>query len=217
MKIFKKEKEVTELAERYLDVAELCVVEAKKAVMDCLESQCPDMLERALLVSGHEHEADELRREMRDKLFSGAFLPLMRADIASLFESIDRVPNAAEACTKFFYGERPNVPDELRARFRAIASESFDVIKPLTQAGLGFFRAKGKVDAIREAARQIGVEEARVDALELSLTAAIFESTSLSLAEKNHLRRSLSKIVEIADRAEDAADTLLLIALKSIA
>ena len=155
MKIFKKEREVADLAQRYLGVAEQCLSEAESAIVSYLEGQMdPEgMREAAEGVSRHEREADGIHREMRDKLFSGAYLPLIRGDIFSLFESLDRVPNAAETCTRFFYGEAPDVPGELRAAFVEVTRASFGVRGALRKSVEGFFDAKGSVDVLRHEAQ----------------------------------------------------------------
>ena len=49
-----------------------------------------------------ESNADLVRYDLRDKLYSGAYLPLLQEDIYKLIESIDKVANAGEACCDFF-------------------------------------------------------------------------------------------------------------------
>jgi predicted phosphate transport protein (TIGR00153 family) len=217
MKIFKKEKEVTEIAEEYLDVAERCVTKAEEAILEYLsgDSSRQEQLQRE--VNTVEAEADALRRSIGDKLFSGAYLPLMRGDIFGLIESIDSVPNGAESCCTFFYSQKPHIPDEFREAFLEITRESLGVIKPLKKAVKRFFKPKGTMDSIREHADEISKQESVVDEKELKLTLAIFESQTLELSAKLHLKRALSRIVEISDRAEDCSDHLVLIAVKSIA
>ena len=79
-----------------------------------------------------------------------------------------------------------------------------------------FFRPKGKIDSIREHVGEIGEHESLVDEKELKLTLAIFKSQSMELSGKLHLKKALSRIVELSDRAEDCGDHLILIALKSV-
>ena len=216
MKIFKKEKAVTALAERYLDVVEQCVESAESMVRDYLGGDTADTQARADEVSRLETEADGLRRDMRDQLFSGAYLPLMRADIFGLFEAIDGIPNASEACCRFFHSERPDIPEEFRERYLLLATLSFGAFQPLRKSVHRFFKPKkNKMGSIRAGTEEISVEEKRVDEAEIELTSAIFAS-DLDLARKMHLRRALGRIVEISDRAEDTAERLLLIAMKAI-
>jgi predicted phosphate transport protein (TIGR00153 family) len=216
MKIFKKEGEVADIALEYLDAAERCVATGSEAILEYLSGDMSRQEELQRKVNDMEAEADRLRRAIGDKLFSGAYMPLMRGDIFRLIESIDRVPNAAEACCTFFYSERPHVPEEFREAFIEITRESFGEFEELKKAVKRFFKPKGKMDSIREHVEAIGTHESEVDEKELTLTLAIFDSSALELGVKLHLRKALSRIVELSDRAEDCGDHLILIALKSV-
>ena len=151
----------------------------------------------------------------RKRTNSGAYLPLLRGDIYSLIDSLDRVPNAAEACASFLLSERPAIPDEFKDRFQAVARASLGIIEPLHEVVRAFFKPKGKIDAIREQHKSVGVRESEVDQLEWDLTVAVYDS-SLDLAVKHHLKKALDRIVHVSDRAEDWADQLELVALKSV-
>ena len=62
-------------------------------------------------------------------------------------------------------------------------------------------------------ANKVGRKESDVDKIEWDLTRQIFTS-SLDYGHKIHLRLCLDSIVEISDRAEDAADQLELVTMK---
>ena len=79
---------------------------------------------------------------------------------------------------------------------------------------VNYFGEAGKIDGIREKSKQVGIAESNVDKLEWNLTRKIFTS-SLEWGQKVHLRLCLDTIVEISDRAEDAADQLELAVIKS--
>jgi uncharacterized protein Yka (UPF0111/DUF47 family) len=79
---------------------------------------------------------------------------------------------------------------------------------------LSYIEEKGDIEAIREEVKQVGVKESDVDKMEWDLTRQIFTS-SLDYAHKIHLKLCLDSIVEITDRAEDAADQLELDTMKS--
>ena len=61
----------------------------------------------------------------------------------------------------------------------------------------------------------VGAIESDVDKIEWELTKEIF-TASLEHSRMLHLRLCLDNIVEISDRAEDAADRLELVTLKSV-
>lgn len=215
MKLFKKEREVIELALEYLDAATACVANSEEVVTDYLAGDRGAASELRTQVRRLEHKADVLQRAIGTKLYSGAYLPLIRGDIYSLIEAFDRVPNAAEACATFFMSEKPGIPEEFIPAFQKILEASCGAMNPLQKSVKTFFDTKGKVKAIRRLNEEISIQESLVDEMEWDLTNAIFDS-SFDLSVKLHLRKALERIVHISDRAEDAGDQLGLVAVKSV-
>jgi predicted phosphate transport protein (TIGR00153 family) len=211
---FRREKEVIDLILKHLNTVEECLTTAMETIETYLKGEIPEAKALALKVDGIETEADFVRYTIQDKLYSGAYLPMIRGDIYNLVERIDRVCNAAEACCDFFLDQRPEIPEELKPQFLQVAKESFGIFVPLKEALENYLGERAKVEVIREKAKQVGIVESEVDKLEWDLTREIF-TCSLDWGHKVHLRLCLDTIVEISDRAEDAADRLELTVIKS--
>lgn len=216
MFLFKKEKEVIELILNHLDMVEDCLLNAIRTIEYYLEDNISEAKVSARKSRSAESEADIIRYGIRDKLYSGAYLPLLREDIYKLIESIDKVGNAGEAASDFFLNQRPVVPDEMKPHFLAVARDSLGIIEPLKLAVLCYFKGECKIEIVREHTKDVGMQESRVDKLEWDLTKEIFISKSLDFAHKHHLKNCLDTIVEVSDRAEDAGDQLELATLKSM-
>ena len=214
MVIFKKEKEVVDLILKHLNTAEECLTTAMKTVETYLRGEIPEAKALALKVDGIETENDFIRYSIRDKLYSGAYLPMVRGDIYNVIERIDKVCDAAEACCDFFLDQRPEIPEELKPQFLHVAQMSFGIFIPLKEALEDYLGEGSKVKVIREKAKQVGIVESEVDKLEWDLTREIF-TASLDWGHKVHLRLCLDTIVEISDRAEDTADRLEIAVIKS--
>lgn len=214
--LFKKEKKVIELILKHLDL----VVDSLKSGIQAVECYLNDDIGNAKRlareVSSIESNADLVRYDLRDKLYSGAYLPLLREDIYKLIESIDKVANAGEACCDFFLNQRPKVLDELKPAFIEVVNESLGIADNLKFAVLCYFKGECKIETVREHTKEIGMQESRVDKLEWDLTKAIFTS-DMDFARQLHLKLCLDHIVEVSDRAEDAGDQLELATLKSVA
>lgn len=216
MKIFKKEKDVVKLALGYLDIIDECVRAAEKSVNLYLNGDRQGAAELQVTVGALESKADEVRRAIGDKLYSGAYLPLMRGDIYSIIDSLDHVPNAAEACCSFFISQTPEIPADFVASYVETAGASFGIITELSEVVSSFFKPKGKIDAIRDHAQMVGTQESVVDGMEWEITVRIFESPSIDLAHKIHMKNALDRIAQISDRAENAAEYIELVAMKSV-
>ncbi|NIP98809.1 MAG: DUF47 family protein, partial [Akkermansiaceae bacterium] len=105
--------------------------------------------------------------------------------------------------------------DQFKEPIRKLAHASFSIIEPLHKIVRAFFKPKGMLDDIRDYHKAVGVQESDVDQLEWDLTVDLYNS-SLDLASKHHLKKALDRIVHVSDRAEDSADALELVALKSV-
>ena len=215
MILFKKEKEVNELIVKYIDKVDECLSTALKT----LDTYLKDDINEAKKLSRHvdklEEQADLIRYDICDKLYSGAFMPLLREDIFKLLESIDEVCNAGEACCDFFLDQRPEIPDEFKPEFIIVSHESFSINQPLKQSVLCFVMGECPIEVARQYSKEIGIKESKVDELEWDITREIFTS-SLDLCHKIHLKLCLSTITAVSDRAEDATDRLRLLILKSV-
>ncbi len=85
MKSFKKEKEVVNLAMEYIDTVQACITTAEAAVIAHLKGDLQAVADLCPQVAQLESMADNVRRSIADKLFSGAYMPLMRGDIYNIF------------------------------------------------------------------------------------------------------------------------------------
>ena len=215
MALFKKEKKGVELVLRHLDKVEECLSTAGKTVELYLEDDVEEANTLASQVRSMESEADDIRHKIRDKFYSGAYLPLLREDIYRLVESIDKVGNAGEACCNFLLNQRPSIPEELKSQFLRVSRESLGIIASLKLAVQCFFKGECKIEVVRDYTKEVADVESDVDKLEWDLTKEIFTS-SLDHSHKMHLKLCLDSVVEVSDRAEDAADQLELAAVKSM-
>lgn len=216
MKLFSKEKQVAEEALAYLGLIERCVAEAEKTILAYLDGRIEEADAGRIEVGRLESEADESRRTIDDHLFSGAYLPAIRGNVSGIVDSLDRVPNAAESCCKFFLGQRPEVPAELRDLFVTVAKGSFGVMGNLSAVVKLYFGPDGTPDEIRAHAAAVGREESEVDTSEWALTRAIFSSDALDLSRKMHLRQALGRLVNFSDRAEDVAEQIVFVSMTTI-
>jgi len=209
----KKEKQVNELILRHLKTVDECLKVALKTIEEYLSANIEEAKILAIKVDEIETETDYIRHEIVGRLYSGAYLPLLREDILHLVEHLDKIADAAEACCDFFLDQRPDIPEEMKPNFIKIMEDSISCFTPLREAIGPFFMDKVDVQAIREKARQVGLIESAVDKQEWDITRDIFK-TELDYGHKIHLRLCLDSIVEIPDRAEDGADALEVMIIK---
>lgn len=219
MILLKKEKEVIELIEKHAEKVEECLNITEETLRSYLEKEIPKDIPRAKQLARKadnlETQADMIRHEIRNKLYYGAYMPMLREDIYKLVESLDTVANAAEKCCDVFLNQRPIVPAFVKADFLTIIAASMGIGEPLKHAVLCYLKGICPVEVSRQHAKDIGLVESKVDCLEWDLTKKIF-SSDMEYSHKLHLRLCLDHIVDISDKAEDSADHLELLTLKAM-
>ena len=211
--LYKKEKQVNELILKHLKTVDKCLKISLKAVEEYLSANIGEAKRLAIKVDEIETATDYIRHKIVSRMYSGAFLPLLREDILHLVEHLDKIADGAEACCDFFLDQRPDIPEEMKLDFAKIMKNSISAFTPLKEAIGPFFMDKIDVQAIREKTKQSGIIESAVDKEEWDITRDIFK-TELDYGHKIHLKLCLNSIVEISDRAEDAADALEVMIIK---
>jgi len=161
-------------------------------------------------VRNHEAKCDELRRALERQALSSSVLRPHSDVVFMLLESVDKVPNRAEAVADFLFVTRLDTPSAyhndilqiMRLNIKCVASLSMALVKLFDNYQLALNQA-----------RTVEMTEAAVDKMEIHLMRRIFKST-LPVGEKLLLREFVQYICGIADRAEDASDIVEILALK---
>jgi predicted phosphate transport protein (TIGR00153 family) len=215
MQIFKKEKAVVELILQHIKTTRECIQAAIDSVNAYVAGEVTESKASLGEVNRLESEADDLLRDIREVLYSGAYLPQMRGDIYGLMSRIDKVTNKAEDCFDHFYYQSPVIPKEFQTEIDAILELTRECFVACEKALNAYFGPKDKLNKVRKHGRRVSELESRIDEIERETTARIFRS-SLDKAEKLHLSSSLRKITSISDATEDATDRLQWVSVKSI-
>lgn len=215
MLIFKKEKEARRLAIDHFAKTHECLISAHQVLEEYLSGDLEGAGETARRVRRLESEADDLKRRIREVLFSGAFLPNIRSDVYRLVDSVDSVADKGETSAHFLVNQVPEIPGDFHAELNTVFGLCVSCYHELRKGLKCFFKPKGEMESLQQHVTRVGELETEVDTLEADLTRRIFES-SLEKGAKIHLCQLLRRIALIADAAEDAADELEFAAMKSV-
>lgn len=215
MLIFKKEKAVIELILQHIETTGECVRSTTDSVKAYVTGGFTESTASISQVNRLESEADSLLREIRDLLYSGAYLPQIRGDIYGLMSAIDKVGNKAENCFDCFHYQAPEVPKEFEAELVAILDLTSECFYAFEKALKAYFGPKDKLEKVRKHSKRVSELESRIDEIERATTARIFQS-SMDKGGMLHVRSCLQKIAAISDATENAADRLEWVSVKSI-
>jgi len=206
-----KENNVFKAIDEHLDAVGLTI----KKLCELMETYLAGDIEKAEVlmkeVEDQERVADELRREIEAMLYQGAFLPVNRGDYARLSELIDSVADAAESAAHALILAKPKIPSDLKKEILDLLNTSLETYK-LVEKSVKMLNTN--VDGAIEYAKKTELAEEDADRIEYTLLRKVFESERITTFAKLIWNQVVTKIGDIADRAEDASDQVLLIALK---
>ena len=157
-----------------------------------------------------EHDADTLRRDIENDLYSQNLLPNLQADILQLIEGLDKINNQIDDVIYKFYIERQEIPAKFHRKLIELCDCSADCAENLAIASRAFFKDLSKV---RDYSLKVYIAEQESDQIYNDLKKSIFNS-DMELANKLQLDLLVTEAADIADIAEDCADELLIFTLK---
>ncbi|NJE60671.1 TIGR00153 family protein [Thermococcus sp. 21S7] len=206
-----KESSVFEAIERHLEV----VKESLVAFRELMNAYLDGDFERARAfereVDQLESKADTLRRSIETMLYEGAFLPANRGDYVRLSELIDQVADAAESAAHTLILAKPKAPMELKGEIMELVESAIEGYALLEKAVNAL---NSDVDRAIELAKAVEDAEEKADEVEYDVKGKVFESETVTTYAKLVWNQILTKIGDIADRAEDASDQVMLMAIK---
>ncbi len=157
-----------------------------------------------------EAKADDLRREIESRLYIHNLIPDLRADVLQMVENIDKVINEFDEVAHKFYIEQPDIPEKYRSKFCKLVKEVSACAENMAIASRAFFR---DFTTVRDYSRKVYFLEQESDKTWAELKQEVFDS-DMELAHKIQLNTLIGDVADIADKAEDCIDALLIFTIK---
>ncbi|MEM7293185.1 MAG: DUF47 family protein [Pseudomonadota bacterium] len=166
-----------------------------------------DFLEQEADIEG---VGDSLRRAIEVELYAETLIPDLRGDVLRLLEDMDHLMNVYEGNLYRISIQKPDIPEEFHPYFSELTKTVVDCVESVVLSARSFFR---DINAVRDHNAKVIFYETEADKLGTKLQRKIFDS-ELPLDRKMHLRYFVERIDELANSAEDVADTLAIYAIK---
>ena len=157
-----------------------------------------------------ESREDALRRSIESELFARTLIPDLRADVMTMLEDTDGIVNMFQANLFRLSIQQPDIPAEFHSSFRDLTETVIKCVESAVLAARAFFR---DMNAVRDHATRTIFLESEADKLSTRLQRSVF-SSDLPLERKMHIRYFIERIDDIANEAEDLADSLLIYTIK---
>ena len=207
----RKQKIVEKLLLEYFERVESCLTSFSECVGAAIKQEPAAIIEEhSAKIHQAESMADNTRREIEMLMYGKSLFPESRGDILGLLEAADSVPNAAESvCRRLIY-QKLVIPPELGTDIRRLVDESVNCGMEMLRAFRILFE---DYNSALHVADRVNDLESRADEAEYTLLEKIFQSDR-DLAEKILFRDFISRIGDMADRAENASDRIRIVAAK---
>ncbi|MDO4161527.1 MAG: DUF47 family protein [Pseudomonadota bacterium] len=157
-----------------------------------------------------ESQADDLRREIESSLYAQNLIPDLRADVLQLVENIDKVINEFDEVAHKFYIEQPDIPLQYQEDFKVLVHQVSDCAENMAIASRAFFR---DFATVRDYSQKVYFLEHESDKTWAKLKQNVFDS-DMELAHKIQLNMLIGDVADVADKAEDCIDALLIFTIK---
>jgi len=157
-----------------------------------------------------ENMEDNLRREIEIEIYARTLIPDLRADVLRLLEDTDAIVNAYEAMLFRLSIQKPDIPMEFHENFKELSNTVVTCVESLVLGARAFFR---DLEAVRDHCIKTIFLETQCDKISTKTQRSVFNS-NLPLERKIHLRYFIERLDDIANLAEDVADTLQIYSIK---
>ncbi len=209
--LFGRTKQLEQQIDSFFDkITESAVVYRLAVRVYLKEGANEEFEERLHRVTNLETEADHLRRDIENQLYTNTLIPDSRGDVLGLIETADQLLTKFEGSLWAFSIEKPDIPEEMRPGYKKLTSMVVRASDELCLGARAFFRSPHDVKAYNH---KVQLYEKEADILSSTLKRDIFDS-DLDLSRKLHLREFVEQIDGIADLAEDIADRLAIYSIK---
>ena len=174
------------------------------------EGRSQDYRRASKKIKNIESKADDLRREIESRLYIRNLIPDLRADVLMLVENIDKVINEFDEVAHKFYIEQPDIPTDFRAKFRLLVQQVCECAENMVICSRAFFR---DFATVRDYSRKVYFLEHESDKTWAALKQDVFDS-DMELAHKIQLNTLIEDMADVADKAEDCIDAVLIFTIK---
>jgi predicted phosphate transport protein (TIGR00153 family) len=206
-----RQKRIESLLKEYNQKVSNCLMIFEEAFTAYIKDPDRKLLEQNYTkINKAESEADDIRRDVEVMMYSKALFPESRGDILGLLETMDKVPNQAEAAVHMLLGQHVSIPEIYRGLLIQLVGICHRCVNAMLDGASKLFTdfttatvLVGKIDEL----------ESEADNVEQGIIEQVF-SSDIDGFEKFQIRDIVKQVASISDRAENVGDRIRIIAAK---
>ena len=159
-----------------------------------------------------EQEADEMKRQIRNSLPRGVFMPVDKFQFFTLLRELDQILDRAEDIVVWLSFKRGMVIKEIKGDLLELLDTSIEAVEILcgvvkmTTEAFGFI--KKRREEIKQEIRSVRYKEWESDQIAQCMIRRLFTLEGYDFLTIHHILRASAYVGNIADHAENAADII---------
>lgn len=192
-----------------------CVSELRGVLEHYINEKYEDAEKLVENVSRLEHEADEIKFEIRENLPNQLFMPVARGDLLDMLSEQDHVADFAQDVAVLIGMKRTPIPDEIKDDFIRHVNLCIECAEALEKAVeevssiLESSFARRDIKELKEHLRVLNEKEHQADIVERALTKKLFAlENKVSPISIVHLLKVIDRMDQIANSAENTGGRL---------
>lgn len=195
--------------EKHIEVAYRCAKQLKPFFEALIAGDWAKVLEVRSQIESLEHEADNIKKEIRLNMPKSLFMPVPREDLLELLLVQDKIANRSKDVSGVVVGRRMAIPEPIAAKFLEFVHRNVDAAKQARKSvreldelfTVGFKGAE--VTLVADMIEKLDQIETHTDEQQTILRSALFEiEKTLDPIDAMFLYEVISLTGEIADMAE---------------
>jgi len=195
--------------EKHVNIAYQCTKQLIPFFEAAIAGDWDKAKEHRAAVEQFEHEADNLKKEIRKHLPKSLFMPVPREDLLELLLVQDKMANRAKDVSGLVLGRKMRIPDAIAKDFLLFVQRNVDAAKQARKSvreldelfTTGFRGAEAEL--VEDLVQELDRIETETDQLQADLRASVFRiENQLDPVTVIFLYRVIELTGEIADMAE---------------
>jgi len=195
--------------EKHMDIVYRCARKLRPFMNSVIKRDLKRMAEVRAQIEALEHEADNLKKEIRIHMPKSLFMPVPREDLLELLLVQDKIANRTKDVSGVITGRKMKIPKEIAPQFMEFVDSNIDAAKQARKSvreldelfTAGFKGAE--VELITDLIEELDQIETTTDEQQTIILSALFEiEKTLDPIDAMFLYEVIQITGEIADMAE---------------
>lgn len=195
--------------ERHMEVAYRCARQLRPLFKAAIADDWEKVLQAREQIEALEHEADDIKKEIRLSMPKSLFMPVPREDLLELLLVQDKIANRTKDVSGVIVGRRMQIPEQIAEKFLEFVNRNIDAAKQARKSvreldelfTAGFKGAE--VTLVADMIEKLDQIETDTDEQQAVLRTALFEiEKTLDPIDAMFLYEVISLTGEVADMSE---------------